>query len=240
MKLTFLGTRGYVEPRSRRHRQHAALRVEYRGRDVMIDCGEDWLDSLAELRPGAVVLTHAHPDHAGGLAEGAPCPVFATEATWKEIDGFPIEDRRTVAPGEPFDVRGIGFQAFGLEHSTRCPAVSYRVNAGRVAVHYAPDVAYIHQRAGALAGCDLYVGDGASLARPMIRRRGDHLIGHAPVRTQLTWCAKEGVPRAVFTHCGAQIVAGDERTLGAQLRDWAQERGVQAEFASDGRIEILR
>ena len=43
--------------------------------------------------------------------------------------------------------------------------------------------------------------------RPVVRRDGA-LIGHAPIRTQLEWCAREGVRRGVFTHCGSGIVAG--------------------------------
>ena len=39
MKLTFLGTRGEIEKRTRRHRIHTSLMVSYRGVDVMIDCG---------------------------------------------------------------------------------------------------------------------------------------------------------------------------------------------------------
>lgn len=51
----------------------------------MLDCGADWLGRVARLRPSAIVLTHAHPDHAAGLADGAPCPVYATAETWDRI-----------------------------------------------------------------------------------------------------------------------------------------------------------
>ncbi len=44
MKLTFLGTRGEVDTRTRRHRRHASLLVEYRGGRVMVDCGSQILD----------------------------------------------------------------------------------------------------------------------------------------------------------------------------------------------------
>jgi hypothetical protein len=57
--------------------------------------------------------------------------------------------------------------------------------------------------------------------RSFVRRRGKALIGHSPVRTQLTWCQKEGVPKAIITHCGSEIVTGDEREIAAKLRDIA-------------------
>jgi phosphoribosyl 1,2-cyclic phosphodiesterase len=82
MKLTFLGTRGEIDARSRRHRMHTSLLVAYRSANVMIDCGLDWLGKLKCVDPGAIVFTHAHPDHAWGLKRGAPCPVYATEKTW--------------------------------------------------------------------------------------------------------------------------------------------------------------
>jgi glyoxylase-like metal-dependent hydrolase (beta-lactamase superfamily II) len=38
-------------------------------------------------------LTHAHADHAEGLAAGARCPVYATKETWDLIHRFPITSR---------------------------------------------------------------------------------------------------------------------------------------------------
>ncbi len=127
-----------------------------------------------------------------------------------------------------------------MEHSTNCPAMSYRIRGGRPTVLYCPDVVYIHERDRALDGAALYIGDGATLEQSMVRRRGDRLIGHTPVRTQLTWCAKAGVPEMIVTHCGSQIVAGDERRINATLREWAEERGVAVGIAHDGMARTLR
>jgi len=81
MRLTFLSTRGEIDARTRRHRMHTSLLVSYRATNVMIDAGIDWLGKLKRLSPSAIVLTHAHPDHAWGLKRGALCPVYATEKT---------------------------------------------------------------------------------------------------------------------------------------------------------------
>ena len=64
----------------------------------MIDCGADWLGRLKTVDPTAIVLTHAHGDHAFGLAQGAACPVHATDETWSLIERFPLADRHTVEP----------------------------------------------------------------------------------------------------------------------------------------------
>lgn len=242
MKLTFLGTRGEIEARTPRHRMHTSLEVGYRGRRVMIDAGEDWRGRLGEVRPHAIVVTHAHPDHAWGLKDGAPCGVWAPRVAWEAMKGYALaeDQRHELAPRVPTGIEGMTFEAFPVEHSIRAPAVGYRITAGRVSVFYGPDLVYIEDRAEALGGCRLYIGDGATMTQSFVRRRGKRLIGHAPVRTQLTWCRKEGVPRAIISHCGKEIVEGDERALAAELRAMAKERGIEAELAYDGLEVVLR
>jgi hypothetical protein len=55
MKLTFLGTRGYIKPRSVRHRMHTSTMIAYRGKKVMIECGETWLVANQRAREGGAV-----------------------------------------------------------------------------------------------------------------------------------------------------------------------------------------
>jgi phosphoribosyl 1,2-cyclic phosphodiesterase len=239
MKLRFLGTRGEIEARTKRHARHSSLLVSYGSSAVAVDWGLDWQGRLDEVRPGAIVLTHAHPDHAGGLRDGARCPVYATPETWGAIRRFEIERRGTVQPRRAITVRGISFEAFPVEHSLRAPAVAYRIAAGHVAVLYAPDVVSIPKRRAAMNGISLYVGDGASLARSIVRRREGVLIGHASIREQLDWCAAEGVGRALFSHCGSQIVK-DEQGAAAKVAALGAERGVEAAVAYDGLERVLR
>ena len=234
MELTFLGTCGEIDQRTRHHRRHGALLVRQAEVRILIDGGANWLGRIAALRPTAVVLTHAHPDHAWGLAQGAPCPVYATAMSWRSLAGYPIEDRRLMPEREPIAFGNVSFEAFPVDHSTRAPAVGYRLSSRQSKVFYAPDVVAIRERAAALRRVDLYVGDGAAITRSLVRHRDGILIGHTPIRTQLGWCCAEGVPRALFTHCGSEIVGGDERVLGALVRRLGRERGVDARIACDG------
>ena len=93
---------------------------------------------------------------------------------------------------------------------------------------------HIPDRDKALDGCRLYVGDGASITRSLVRRPNDALVGHTPLRTQLTWCRKESVPRMVVTHCGSEIVASGDREAKRRIRPLAAERGVDFVIAYDG------
>jgi phosphoribosyl 1,2-cyclic phosphodiesterase len=234
MTLMFLGTRGEIDARTRRHRMHTSLLVSYRSANVMIDCGLDWLGKLERVGPNAIVLTHAHPDHAWGLKRGAPCPVYAPQKTWQELQHYPIKERRLIKERTPMKICSITFEAFPVEHSILSPAVGYRVSAGRACVFYAPDLIFIHERSAALNSVQLYIGDGATVTRSFIRKRGKALIGHSPVRTQLTWCQKEGVPRAIITHCGSEIAIGNERDIAAKICAMATERGIDVRIAYDG------
>jgi phosphoribosyl 1,2-cyclic phosphodiesterase len=245
MKITFIGTRGYIDAKSRHHRRHSSAIVSHRGKRIMIDCGLDWRKKVWSVNPDSIVITHGHPDHAFGLKDGSPCPVYATKPSWKIMERYPISEsyRFLIKERKPFTLYGITFEAFSVLHSLIAPAVGYRISVGKVLIFYVPDLVYINERHKALKDVQIYIGDGATITNPIIRLSGpnrDVPIGHTPIRTQLTWCNKEKVPRAIFTHCGSEIVEGDERVLGAKIRAMAKERGVEVEIAHDGMELFLR
>jgi phosphoribosyl 1,2-cyclic phosphodiesterase len=234
MKVLFLGTRGLIDRKKRRHRRHSALLVSIGGTTLLIDCGADWLGRIASLGADAILLTHAHPDHAYGLSRGAPCPVYATRETWRLLRSYPISEPRVVIPRALEEIGPMRCEAFAVEHSLLAPAVGYRITGGGRSFFYVPDVVAIRERKEALHGIDLFIGDGATITRPILRSRGGALIGHAPITAQLRWCREEGVRAAIFTHCGSQIVAGDERVLGPLVRRLGRECQVAARIAYDG------
>jgi len=235
MTLTFLGTRGNIDISTRRHRRHTSTFVSHRGVDVMIDCGADWLRQLSRVAPDAIVVTHAHPDHVGGLRNGAPCPVYAPTAVWRIIGRWPIHRRHRLDARVPRQVRGIRFEAVPVDHSVIAPAVAYRITGGAAAVFYAPDVLQIAHEADVLQGTSLYIGDGATITRPIVRieRSTGVPVGHAPIVTQLEWCAQAGLSRAIFTHCGRAIVAGPP-DIEEQIAALGQAQGVDTAIARDG------
>src|SRR5215813_13748255 len=125
----FLGTRGNIDIRTRRHRFHSSALVSHGGAKVMIDCGADWRRLVDRVAPDAIVLTHAHPDHIDGLRSGAPCPVYAPVTVWRRIRRWPIQERHTLRR-VPTDIFGIRFRICPLDPSVIAPAVGYRITAG--------------------------------------------------------------------------------------------------------------
>ncbi len=242
MKITFLGTRGNIENRTQTHNNHTSALIEYYGKQVMIDAGEDWSGELEEVNPYAIVVTHAHPDHAFGLKKGSPCDVYTTQVSWKDMKDYEIEKskRKLVKIEKEFTIGDIHFKAFSVEHSTRAPAVSYKITAGNSTIFYAPDLIYVHNREEAFKEVDLYIGDGATITTSFVRKQDDNLIGHATIDAQLAWCEKDGMERAIITHCGSEIVDNDGRKINAKIRKMGKERGIKAEVAHDGMEVVLR
>lgn len=241
MELRFLGTRGEIDIRSRTHRRHSSLLLTAANGRVMIDCGLDWSSAKWRLAPQAILLTHAHLDHAGGLRDGSPCPVFGTVEALAGINTKAIADCHAIEPRVPFALAGARFEAFPVEHSLRAPAVGFRMTTPDAAAFYVPDVVAIPDGHEALGGVDLYIGDGASIVRPIVRHRQGRRIGHASIREQLEWCAAEGVQRAIFTHCGSAIVRRDGRAIAAQVRALGHAVAVEAAVARDGlRLDLSR
>ena len=202
IELTFLGTRGEIKIRSRRHRRHSSLLVHYGDTRIMIDCGTDWLGRLRAIAPTAIVLTHAHPDHASGLAEGAPCPVYATKETLDLLHRYPIHHQNRMLPRKPVTIGGIRFEAFPVRHSIRAPTVGYRVSVRNCSFFYSPDVAELRNVSAALGGVDIYIGDGATMRRSMVRKKMEPRSGTVQSRLNLA-----GVKRQEFAVRSSPTVA---------------------------------
>lgn len=239
MKLTFLGTKGNIKAKTRRHNKHSVLFVEQKNTKIIIDWGLDWLKKtnlLKKLKISGIFLTHAHPDHAEGLKYGAPYPVYATKETWEIIKKYPIEEKIVLKPYKKVEVGNLTIQTFPVIHSLRAPAVGYKISDGKSTIFYVSDLVSIIEQKRALKNVDIYIGDGASITRPIIRYRDNIPMGHTTIKNQIMWCAKEGVPMAIFTHCGSQIVKGDGRTLGAKIRKIGKTYGVIIKVAYDGMV----
>ncbi len=227
MLLRFFGTKGYVDAASPSHAGHSAFTVEAAGFRLLCDFGENRRGSLAKIAPDAVFVSHAHPDHAWGLAEGTDVPVLASEATHALLSEFPIAKRVLSVPGVARTLGPFRLTTFDVVHSIRCPCIAARIETPEGTLVYSGDIVSFATAAGrdeALAGADVYVGDGSTLTASLVRRHGSGaLVGHTTIRAQLGWLGRAGVPQAVFSHFGEGPIAMGDPDLENAIEDLARK-----------------
>jgi ribonuclease BN (tRNA processing enzyme) len=237
MRLQFIGTRGYVPESSRTHEGHSSFLLEASGFRLLCDFGQNRKGLLPRLRPDAVFVSHAHPDHAWGLEEGTRAPVHASAITHEILGKLPISNRVVMSSETPVDVGPFRLTAFPVMHSVRCPCIAVRIAVGGMTVVYSGDIVAFEDPESALSGADLYIGDGSTLTASLVRRhKSGALIGHTPVRAQLGWLARSGVPRAIFSHFGKEPIAMGDAALQKALDELAASPppGCAVTAASDG------
>jgi len=192
MKLTFLGTRGEVEEASKFHKNHSALFLRTHGKIILLDFGASWQGKLKLFNPDFIWLSHAHPDHALGLkGEKVGVPVFMTEETSKKLpkDKFPLLDRRIVKGS--FEFSSIQAQEIPVRHSTTAPTSGLIIHTDEGKVGYFPDVLDIPDKS-CLEGLSVYIGDGSSLTRNIVRMADGKKAGHLSIIAQMKWCQGVG------------------------------------------------
>jgi ribonuclease BN (tRNA processing enzyme) len=240
--LHFYGTKGYVEEESAAHRGHSAFVIESGGFRLLCDFGQNRKGLLEEIAPDAIFVSHAHPDHAWGLAEGTELPVHASAITHELTKDFPIRRRVVLEPGKVVKVGPWRMTAFPVVHSVRCPCVAARVETPKGVIVYSGDIVSFERPEEALTGARLYIGDGSTLTGSLVRRHPSGvLMGHTTIRAQLGWLARESVPRAVFSHFGKAPIEMGESALADKLAELAAAKAPDCDVsaARDGqRIEI--
>jgi ribonuclease BN (tRNA processing enzyme) len=237
MRLHFYGTKGYVEESSRAHSGHSAFTIEAMGFRLLCDFGQNRKGLLKKIRPDAIFVSHAHPDHVGGLEEGTAVPVYASAITHEISKDLAIAKRIVLEPGSPVRIGPFRLTAFPVVHSVRCPCVSARIEAGGETIVYSGDIVAFEDPGAALDGASVYVGDGSTLKGSLVRRHvSGVLIGHTTVRAQLGWLGKYGIPRAVFSHFGKGPIEMGEPALKESLVALAKEKapGCEVTAARDG------
>ena len=242
MRLHFYGTKGYVEERSDAHSGHSAFTVEEDGFRLLCDFGQNRKGLLSTIRPDAVFISHAHPDHSWGLEEGTDAPVHASTITHEITKDLPIPNRVTLEPEVSVKAGPFRLTGFPVVHSVRCPCTAVRIEAaGRVLI-YSGDVISFERPEAALPGADLYVGDGSTLKGSLVRRHATGaLMGHTPVRAQLGWLARFGIGRAIFSHFGKGPIEMGEPALKDALEELAREKapGCRVSAARDDlKVEV--
>jgi phosphoribosyl 1,2-cyclic phosphate phosphodiesterase len=161
------------DPRDRRSRCSGLIEVD--GVRILIDCGPDFREQMLRVPEftaiDAVLITHIHYDHVGGIDDLRPfcqfrdIPIYAEGYTGellkqmfpycfaeKLYPGSPRIDVHPIQPGEPFSVsnregREVTVTPFRVMHG-KLPILGYRI--GRMAwitdMLTMPDESYAHLR----------------------------------------------------------------------------------------------
>ncbi|MBL8520390.1 MAG: MBL fold metallo-hydrolase [Betaproteobacteria bacterium] len=147
-----------------------ALIVESGGCVAMLDCGFGIAETerrlaRAGLQPGhltALVVTHEHSDHLGGVARFARkhrLPVWLTQGTARFVDpqSIPAESLRIIDPAVPFAIGGIEVRPFKVPHDAAEP-VQFVFSDGDARLGVMTDTGTLTaQIEEALTGCEALV-----------------------------------------------------------------------------------
>jgi ribonuclease BN (tRNA processing enzyme) len=190
---------------------------------ILFDCGLDWKGKVGSFKPipSTIVITHEHPDHGGCtlsstyIADEVSIPVIRVP-----------KQKLTITLGNT-DVEIV---PHAVQHAKLHTTV-LRVTLDSRTFMYAPDLLELPSL-DILEGVHTYIGDGATVKRPMKFTSDLGYVGHASMYQQLTWCRMKDVKRVIFTHFGSWARPEVEKEVLAEMRrDYPT---LKIDFAHDG------
>ncbi|RLC80247.1 MAG: hypothetical protein DRJ03_22065 [Chloroflexi bacterium] len=241
IRITFLGTRGLVEEQNEAHKHHTAYIIEDGKQRVLFDFGETWAQ---EPLPNvdAIWISHAHPDHIGGLdGRVVDIPIFCSAVTKSLLPkGLKANDVHIIEHKKEFDLLKWRALPFPVTHSIIAPATGLRLVVDGQVIVLPSDVLYFESADDLMKDAILYIADGSTLEKSLVRKHKEtgELFGHAALRQQLRWCQKYGVPLLFAIHYGKEPIGMTDPVLARWLQQTqeAVAPDASAHIAWDGKV----
>ncbi len=249
MKIKFLGTKANIEESSKKHKYNSSLLIEYKNFKLLIDYGllhKNKLDEIkaktgnfrinsssrkSQIKPNAIIITHAHPDHYIWTEENVNTniPVYIAEETLK-YGKFKPKNYKIIKPGKKFKIKNFTILPFRVLHSIRCPAIGFKISVNKKSIIYTGDLVDIVSKNKILKNVDYYIGDGSCIRANLVRKKGDKIFGHARISTQINWCKKCGIKNIIFTHLGKETIRKEKEF---------KKQNPKIVFAYDGMVKKI-
>jgi ribonuclease BN (tRNA processing enzyme) len=213
-----------IEKRKTLHRKGSCFELQINGRKYLIDCGTGNENQAKRKDIDVIFSTHAHPDHADGLAEGTSKPLVYLYSENEEVfSAYKIEAVQRVQENETV-ILDEHIQAIPspVLHSVIRPAVAWIFLIEDMKVIIGPDVLEYKDK-DILIKADLICLDGSSLFIKLERKRkkDDARFGHYRLLDAVKWCEKANVKQGIVVHVGHWKVTYEkaESILSKQLKD---------------------
>lgn len=203
---------------SKDKRLRSSVLIDHKGFRILIDAGPDFRQQLLRENIGnidAILLTHEHKDHTGGLDDvrainyitRKALPIFCEERVFKSLQTeYSYAFSEYKYPGVPeFDIRIIGEEPFYIGKENKLEVVPIRV------FHYKLPV--LGFRIGNIA----YITDANRIEEPEYSKlkgvevfvintvRHQRHISHFSLSEAIEVAQKVGAPHSYLTHLSHQI-----------------------------------
>ncbi len=216
---------------------HSCYLLEAGAGTLLLECGPSVLASMkragvASDAPDAILISHLHGDHFGGLPflfleyrfktpRSRPLEIAAPALARERVEALaralytdlaatdldiPVR-YRVVEPERPFALAGFSIEPFEVPHSAEPYCLGYRIEAEGASVLFSGDSAWTEAFIEQSRDTDVFLCECCSLEpeAPM----------HVSYRDIIAHRDRLGCRRLVLTHLGADVRAA--RSVGAEL-----------------------
>lgn len=196
MRITFLGTRAYIDASKPYHSNHSGALLDNR---ILLDLGEE---TFLSYKPDLVLITHLHPDHA-----------FFIET--KEIRKTTIPSIYAPEAYKPFKVqkktRTFTFDGYTITpiptiHSKKVKSQAYLIKKKKKKILYTGDLVWIEKKYHHLLhNLDAVIVDGSYLRKGGLVRRDKEtgeIFGHKGIPDWIHFF-HDATNTIIITHLGS-------------------------------------